>query len=84
MTVALQKETDLSSRPENEYTVTDAAGMRAAVDAAAGNQPFFTLIFENENYTDYQAALELLSKLLPDGYRHSWEPKMRQLRVYTD
>ena len=82
-TVELLEKTDPAARPENEYTVSDQAGLEAAVEKALGSSwKDFTLVFESESFADYKAALELIGSRVSGSYRYSWIEEMRVLRVY--
>ncbi len=83
MTVELLAETDLSARPENEFSVRSAREMEAAVDEALqkGYQSF-SLIFDGEGYADYEAALERISRSVSGSYQYAWGEELRQLRIY--
>ena len=81
--VELLGRTDLSVRPENEYEVRDPSGLDAAVEKALGSgQRDFSLVFSDEGFADYKAALERIGSQVSGTYRYSWVREMRALRVY--
>lgn len=80
---ALLEETDLTTRPENEYIVLDEDDVRAAVaQAFAQGQDHFTLVFDRKSYKDYEKALEIINGYATDTYHYNWHKKMRELRIY--
>ena len=82
MTVPLLAGTDLSVRPENEFSVTSAAETEEAVKTAlAQGYPVFFLIFDAEGYEGRQDAMDQMRAQYGEPYRYSWNEEMRMLEI---
>ena len=84
MTVEILEETDMDARPENEYAVHNENELAEAVNLAFARGEYFSLIFDDENYVDSEAALDLIRSLAQDSIQYSWGKEMRQLKVYPN
>ncbi len=84
MTVEMLEITDMDTRPENEYSVLDRSEMEAAVDLALAKGESFSLIFDDENYTDHQEALNYIRANMNGAYQYSWVKEMRLLEIIVD
>ena len=82
MTVEMLEETDMDTRPENEFSVRSEEELAEAVNLAFARGEHFSLIFDDEDYVDEQGALDLIRKLAQDSIQYSWGKEMRQLKVY--
>ena len=82
MSVPLLEKTDLRARPENEFSVRSAAEMESAVDTALGKgYARFSLVFDGQDYADWEAALERIGRGVSGSFRYTWLPELRELRV---
>ena len=82
MSVPLLEKTDLRARPENEFSVRSAAEMEKAVDTAlVKGYARFSLVFDGQDYADWEAALERIGRGVSGSFRYTWLPELRELRV---
>ena len=81
MTVPLLPETDLTTRPANEYLIHNMNEANDAIrDALANGYPVFELICAEDNIS--QANLEnTLRGLISKSYRYSWNEHMLTMLV---
>ncbi len=85
MTVNLLATTDLSVRPENEFSVNSDEQLGAAVNACIDKRySSFFLIFDNDEYFKKQDALSFIAKQLHASYRYSWNNEMHMLTIYPN
>ena len=85
MTVEIMEETDLTGRPENEFRVLTEDDLNDAMDTVFSNgMTYASLIFDDEDYADYEAALDYVRSHIDHQYYYSWGKAMRQLRLYLD
>ncbi len=83
MTPALLEKTDLSKRPENEFSVKSLADVQKAVKTAySKNYSTFMFVFDDENYTDEQAARNEVQKQFNKSFKYSSNKEMRMLTIY--
>ena len=82
-TVALQPETDLSVRPENEFWITDGAGALEAIrEASAAKMARFTLIYADEALAEnWRDALNAVQEIVHDSFNYQWNERMFSLEV---
>ena len=81
----LLPQTDLSARPENEYTVNSVEEAREAINEATGNYREFYIYFENEEAAShYEELLEGIGLNWTNGFTYSWNQSMLMLRAYAN
>ncbi|MBR4309120.1 MAG: hypothetical protein IKT58_05955 [Oscillospiraceae bacterium] len=85
LSVPLLETTDLSTRPETEYSVTSYAELEAAIQGAvAKEQSFFTLIFDRADYCSKSDAFNILMDVYPGEAYYFWDECTRVLTIYTE
>ncbi|MBQ6551974.1 MAG: hypothetical protein IJL78_11260 [Lachnospiraceae bacterium] len=85
MTVEMLEETDLSGRPDTEFRILSEEDLNDALNTVFSNgMTYASLIFDDEEYTDYEAALDYVRNHIDHQYYYSWGKEMRQLRLYLD
>ncbi|MBQ9065838.1 MAG: hypothetical protein IJ123_10365 [Blautia sp.] len=79
----LLAETDLSTRPENEYTVHSVEEAYEAAREAAGKYPEFYIYFEDEETASHhEEILQEISAVRSQGGSYIWNEEMLMLRVF--
>ena len=83
MSVTLLEKTDLSSRPENEFSVTTSEEMEKAITRAL-DQGFlrFDLIFDDESFSAKDEALRLIGRKFNGSVSYAWDEHVRLLTIY--
>ena len=83
MTVPLMAETDLSTRPENEFWVESSDEAKAAVaKAAQAGLADFTIIYANETaFENHQELLGAVSNAVSGSFNYLWNDRMLSLTV---
>lgn len=85
LSVPLLETTDLSTRPETEYSVTDSEELDAACKAATDRkQASFTIIFDNKNYGSRSDAFDMLWKYYEGEFSYYWDECTRALTIFLD
>ncbi len=82
MTVPLLETTDLSARPETEYSVTNYEELEAAIkEAVDKDRPSFTIIFDNANYGSRTEAFNVLWNFYTGDPSYYWDECTRALTI---
>ena len=82
LSVPLLETTDLSARPETEYSVTSYENLEAAIlEAIEKEQSSFTVIFDNENYGSRKEAFDVLFQHYNGEVFYYWDACTRALTI---
>ena len=82
LTVPLLETTDLSARPETEYSVTSHETLEAAIkEALEKDQHIFTIIFDADNYGSRTEAFDVLLKHYNGEILYYWDACTRALTI---
>ena len=82
LTVPLLETTDLSARPETEYSVTNYKTLEAAIkEAVEKAQSSFTIIFDSNNYGSRKDAFDVLSNVYTGEIFYYWDECTRALTM---
>jgi hypothetical protein len=82
LTVPLLETTDLSTRPETEYSVTSHETLEAAIkEALEKDQDSFTIIFDADNYGSRTEAFDVLLNHYNGEIFYYWEACTRALTI---
>ena len=85
MTVPLLEETDLSARPENEYSVTTYEELEAAIkEAADRGQTRFTVIFDRLEYVSKKDTFDVLWNYYDGEASYYWDECTRALTILLE
>ena len=85
LTVPLLETTDLSTRPETEYSVTSYEELEAAMKEAIGKeQSSFTIIFDRDNYGSRGEAFDVLWNLYNGEVSYYWDECTRALTLILE
>lgn len=85
LTVPLLETTDLSTRPETEYSVTNCETLETAIkEAIEKEQSSFTIIFDNDNYGSRKEAFDMLYNSYTGGFFYYWDECTRALTIVLD
>lgn len=85
LTVPLLETTDLSTRPETEYSVTSYETLDAAIrEALEKEQQSFTIIFDSDNYDSRKDAFDLLGNYYTGDVFYYWDACTRVLTFIMD
>ena len=85
MTVPLLEETDLSARPENEYSVTTYEELEAAIkEAVDRDQTLFTVIFDRPEYISKKDAFDVLWNSYDGEASYYWDECTRALTILLE
>ncbi len=80
LTVPLLEETDLSARPETEYSVTSYEELEASIkQAVEKEQNSFTLIFDRQEYVSQSDAFDVLWNYYKGEASYYWDVCTRVL-----
>ena len=83
LTVPLLETTDLSTRPENEYSVTCREELEDAIrEAMEKGQNPFTLIFEKDGYGSRSEAFDILWNYYAGEISYYWDECTRALIIF--
>ena len=82
LTVPLLETTDLSARPETEYSVTSREELEAAMkDVIEKNHPSFTIIFDSDKYGSRKEAFDVLLNHYNGEIFYYWDACTRALTI---
>lgn len=82
LTVPLLETTDLSTRPETEYSVTSRETLEVAIkEALEKDQDSFTIIFDDNNYGSRTEAFDVLSNHYNGEIFYYWDACTRALTI---
>lgn len=85
LTVPLLEQTDLSTRPETEYSVTNREELEAAIqEALAKGQATFTLVFDRDSYGSRSEAFDMLWKYYDGEIYYYWDESSRVLTMILE
>ena len=85
LTVPLLETTDLSTRPETEYSVTTREALETAIkEAIEKDQSSFTIIFDNDNYGSRKDAFDMLYSVYTGEFFYYWDACTRALTIVLD
>ena len=85
LTVPLLEQTDLSTRPETEYSVTNGEELEAAIqEALAKGQATFTLVFDRDSYGSRSEAFDMLWKYYDGEIYYYWDESSRVLTIILE
>ena len=85
LSVPLLETTDLSTRPETEYSVTNREDLEAAIKGALGKeQSSFTIIFDSDNYGARKDAFDILLNLYTGEIFYYWDECSRALTLILE
>lgn len=85
LSVPLLETTDLSTRPETEYSVTTHEDLEAAIkEAVEKDQYSFTIIFDNDNYGSRTEAFDMLFNYYTGEISYYWDECTRALTIILD
>lgn len=85
LTVPLLEQTDLSTRPETEYSVTNGEELEAAIqEALAKGQATFTLVFDRDSYGSRSEAFDMLWKYYDGEIYYYWDESSRVLTMILE
>lgn len=85
LTVPLLEQTDLSTRPETEYSVTNREELEAAIqEALAKGQATFTLVFDGDSYGSRSEAFDMLWKYYDGEIYYYWDESSRVLTMILE
>ena len=85
LSVPLLETTDLSTRPETEYSVTTQEDLEAAIkEAVEKDQYSFTIIFDNDNYGSRTEAFDMLFNYYTGEISYYWDECTRALTIILD
>jgi hypothetical protein len=85
LTVPLLETTDLSTRPETEYSVTSREALESAIkESIEKEQASFTIIFDNDNYISQMEAFDVLWNFYNGEIYYYWDACTRALTIILD
>lgn len=85
LSVPLLEATDLSTRPETEYSVTSREDLEAAIKKAIDKgQSSFTIIFDSNTYGSRNEAFNVLWNFYAGGFYYYWDECTRVLTITMD
>ena len=85
LSVPLLETTDLSARPETEYSVATPEDLEAAIkEALRKDQYSFTIIFDNDNYGSRTEAFDMLFNYYTGEISYYWDECTRALTIILD
>ena len=85
LTVPLLEETDLSAKPENEYSVTTYEELEAAIkEAVDRDQTPFTVIFDRPEYISKKDAFDVLWNYYDSEASYYWDECTRALTILLE
>ncbi len=85
LAVPLLENTDLSTRPETEYSVTSREDLEAAIkEAIEKDQSSFTIIFDRDNYGSRTEAFDVLWNFYAGEISYYWDVCTRALTIILD
>lgn len=85
LSVPLLETTDLSTRPETEYSVTNRESLKAAIQKALEKeQASFTIIFDSDNYSSQMDAFNILGNSYAGEIFYYWDACTRVLTIILD
>lgn len=82
LTVPLLETTDLSTRPETEYSVTNREELETAIKSAMEKeQSSFTIIFDRDSYGSRAEAFDMLWNYYAGEITYYWDASTRALTI---
>ncbi len=85
LSVPLLETTDLSTRPETEYSVTNGEELEAAIqEALAKEQTTFTIVFDRDSYGSRAEAFDTLWKYYDGEIYYYWDESSRVLTMILE
>ena len=85
LSVPLLETTDLSTRPETEYSVTSRETLEGAIkEAIEKDQTSFTIIFDNDNYRSRKDAFDVLLNFYTGEIFYYWDECTRVLTIVLE
>jgi len=85
LSVPLLETTDLSTRPETEYSVTTRENLEAAIkEAFEKKQASFTIIFDSANYDSRKDAFDMLWNYYTGEAFYYWDECTKALTIILD
>lgn len=82
LSVPLLETTDLSTRPETEYSVTNREELEGAIKKAIEKEQYsFTIIFDSDNYGSRTEAFDMLGSLYSGEVFYYWDECTRALTI---
>ena len=85
LSVPLLETTDLSTRPETEYSVTNGEELEAAIqEALAKEQTTFTIVFDRDSYGSRAEAFDTLWKYYDGEIYYYWDEGSRVLTMILE
>ena len=85
LSVPLLETTDLSTRPETEYSVTNGEELEAAIqEALAKEQTTFTIVFDRDSYGSRAEAFDMLWKYYDGEIYYYWDESSRVLTMILE
>lgn len=85
LSVPLLEATDLSARPETEYSVTNRESLEAAITAALEKeQLIFTIIFDAENYGSRTEFFDVLWNHYSGEFFYYWDECTRAMTIFME
>ena len=85
LSVPLLETTDLSTRPETEYSVTNGEELEAAIqEALAKEQRTFTIVFDRDSYGSRAEAFDTLWKYYDGEIYYYWDESSRVLTMILE
>lgn len=85
LSVPLLETTDLSTRPETEYSVTNREELETAIrEATEKGQAAFTIIFDNDSYGSRTEAFDMLWNYYSGEIYYYWDECSRVLTMILE
>ena len=85
LSVPLLETTDLSARPETEYSVTAREELETAIkEVIEKNQDSFTIIFDSDNYVSRKDAFDMLVNSYTGEFYYYWDECTRALLIILE
>lgn len=85
LSVPLLETTDLSTRPETEYSVTNSEELETAIkEAIEQKQPSFTIIFDNKNYGSLNDTFDMMWNYYKGEPFYYWDECSRALTIILE
>jgi hypothetical protein len=82
LSVPLLETTDLSTRPETEYSVTNREELEGAIKKAIEKEQYsFTIIFDSDNYGSRTEAFDMLGSIYSGEVFYYWDECTRALTI---
>jgi hypothetical protein len=85
LSVALLEATDLSTRPETEYSVTNRESLEAAITTALEKEQLtFTIIFDADNYGSRTEVFDVLWNHYSGEFFYYWDECTRAMTIFME